>query len=929
MLVNKDVTNPTPHNLVKAMEWKPEIEPENELFSNLVPDEAFIAASNYTEKTDSLWREISEEISAKNIELEKCKSSLEAAGINVGQEISRDHLPDDLIEAIAKESETKHLLEGIKTKMENLQSKDQTFDQSIKQALDLVQKDEADTLKCPESSRSQLNDPGWTAITKRISEIEKAFQDSKDSFHFITIFSHQIAHIFENHSQQPTVMFISAAKVSIQNLEVLAQGMDHVKSQLPTLKTLEGEEKEAVELVTKLVSKIEEMESQRKDLGKFFLSYNCNILRSLGTKLRTNLDNDDITGHLAGEPDHTHGDIYSRELKKHDDMCAYIRQNLAAQENILSVLDDARLNFAHVYKRQREENQRYDDKINQLILASQSSNEIMTKMENGEKFLENLEKELAKISGVLEAAKSMRDNIRSKILVPARPKVPKPKPKPKGINDDLMAELKELGMDDDPEFLEFLSQGGDLGTIMPPKSIPKLPGIPQSAVRHAMNQDQQMYYPPQQPQTSQYRQQGPPHNFSQPSIPHSTAPPYSPNTGLPNGGAGPIPPSSGPGTPGGPRLSAVEQFHKNMERMKSSNKQQPQTRLQPSGGATTQNVPNHGIPFQGVPSQGPPQVPNIPTEGLHGSVPSVSTQGAIPSVQPMSSKPQITSVPPPQDDTLARERAELEKERKRLADEQQKQVAMMQSMKAMEQQRLKQEQQFQQQQKEMMEKLQMEKANNQRQQQLLEQQRIQQQQQHQFQQHQLQQQLQQQQQQLQQQQYQQKMLLEQQKKAQQAQQDAMKSQQMNHARSLAPQQRPPNSLTPSRPPVTLSPINQPLNGPNQSTQPVRPESNPRSPVPGGIRASSPAVISQYQNPNLSYPSANQMQPRPTQSSTHTLFNGIPQSNMNSTTDDWLMKYRKPAVTNTTPSTQKNLRYPSQPNSVIPSGGVFEMFRACI
>merc|ERR1712113_1135288 len=30
------------------------------------------------------------------------------------------------------------------------------------------------------------------------------------------------------------------------------------------------------------------------------------------------------------------------------------------------------------------------------------------------------------------------------------------------------------------------------------------------------------------------------------------------------------------------------------------------------------------------------------------------------------------------------------------------------------------------------------------------------------------------------------------------------------------------------------------------------------------------------------------------------------------------KYRKPAVTNTTSSTQKNLRYPSQPNSVIPS-----------
>ena len=598
-------------------------------------------------------------------------------------------------------------------------------------------------------------------------------------------------------------------------------------------------------------------------------------------------------------------------------MCAYIRQNLAAQENILSVLDDARLNFAHVYKRQREENQRYDDKINQLVLASKSSNEIMTKMENGEKFLENLEKELAKISGVLEAAKSMRDNIRSKILIPARPKVPKPKPKPKGINDDLMAELKELGMDDDPEFLEFLSQGGDMGTVMPPKSLPKLPGIPQSAVRHAMNPDQQMYYPPQQPQTSQYRPRVPPPQ--NPSVPHSNAPANPPNVRPPNGIAAPMNPSGAPGIQTGPRLSAVEQFHKNMERMKSSNKQQPQTRMQPPGGNAPQAVPNHGNPFQGFPNQGPPQVRNIPTEGLHGTVPAVSTQDAISTGQPLSPKPPNMNVIPPQDDTLARERAELEKERKRLAEEQQKQAAMMQSMKEMEQQRFRQEQQFQQQQKEMMEKLQMEKMNNQRQQQLLEQQRIQQQQQHQLQQQQLQQQI-------QQQQYQQKMLMEQQKKAQQAQQDAMKSQQMNHARSLAPQQRPPNSLTPSRPPATLSPMNQTLNGPNQAAQPVRPESNPRSPIPGVIRASSPAVISQYQNPNLSYASTSQMQPRPTQNSTHTLFNGISQGNVNSPTDDWLMKYRKPAVTNTTPSTQKNLRYPSQPNSVIPSGGFSKCFQ---
>ena len=39
----------------------------------------------------------------------------------------------------------------------------------------------------------------------------------------------------------------------------------------------------------------------------------------------------------------------------------------------MSVLNEARLNNAHFYKRQREENQLYDDKINQLVLAAESS----------------------------------------------------------------------------------------------------------------------------------------------------------------------------------------------------------------------------------------------------------------------------------------------------------------------------------------------------------------------------------------------------------------------------------------------------------------------------------------------------------------------------------------------------------------------------
>ena len=78
-------------------------------------------------------------------------------------------------------------------------------------------------------------------------------------------------------------MIVSAAKVSIQNLETLCQGMDHVRSQLPERKVLNEEETEAVNLVTKLVSKIAEMVNQRSNLAD---------------QLRAALASDDITGRI-------------------------------------------------------------------------------------------------------------------------------------------------------------------------------------------------------------------------------------------------------------------------------------------------------------------------------------------------------------------------------------------------------------------------------------------------------------------------------------------------------------------------------------------------------------------------------------------------------------------------------------------------------
>ena len=102
MLIKENL--PPPETLsrpmVKPASWDPIF--EEELFADVVPDEAFISSSNYSEKTDGLWRDLTTEIDEKNSELEKCRDALKVAGIDMSLETDRSILPESLVEAVAK-----------------------------------------------------------------------------------------------------------------------------------------------------------------------------------------------------------------------------------------------------------------------------------------------------------------------------------------------------------------------------------------------------------------------------------------------------------------------------------------------------------------------------------------------------------------------------------------------------------------------------------------------------------------------------------------------------------------------------------------------------------------------------------------------------------------------------------------------------------
>ena len=379
----------------------------------------------------------------------------------------------------------------------------------------------------------------------------------------------------------------------------------------------------------------------------------------------------------------SHEAIYEKELSKHDATCGYLRKNLAAQEQILAVLDEARLNNAHFYKRQREENQLYDDKINQLVVAAESSVSILDKLTRGCQFLTSLGAELTKISGVLQSALGSRNKMRAKMAPPPpRPSQPKPK-KNSGLTDEMMKELEELGMADDPEFIQFLlSSGEGMKDVMPTK----LPGVPNPKI--GVNRPQAPY-----------------------QTPRSVAPVISPQFRPPTQVRPSQPPQSG--MQYRPRVSIPQQMP-------------PQFQNTPA-------LPQ-GAQFQ-QPSS-PKQVPTSPPVSPRmGPIPPQTSSGILPPTVGNSSPqmaPHIPSASIPQPNPLEaefkRQQAMLEQERLKLKSEQD---SILNQRAQAEQARLAQQQQLQMEQSRMMQQLAEERVKLEQQQKQFEQEKIKQQQQYQ------------------------------------------------------------------------------------------------------------------------------------------------------------------------------------------------------
>ena len=219
MLIKENL--PPPETLsrpmVKPASWDPIF--EEELFADVVPDEAFISSSNYSEKTDGLWRDLTTEIDEKNSELEKCRDALKVAGIDMSLETDRSILPESLVEAVAKNDQIKTILAELELRRNKIQEIECELQKDLDATNSLLKSDGDLIAKIPEKEQKQFkSDPGWAALSKRVDEIEKAFDKSK----------------------KPSRTFFEAASVTVKNLEIIGKGLDHVNEYLPEIDVNEG-----------------------------------------------------------------------------------------------------------------------------------------------------------------------------------------------------------------------------------------------------------------------------------------------------------------------------------------------------------------------------------------------------------------------------------------------------------------------------------------------------------------------------------------------------------------------------------------------------------------------------------------------------------------------------------------------------------------
>ncbi|CAL1535665.1 unnamed protein product [Lymnaea stagnalis] len=407
-----------------------------DIFQKLVPMEAHEASSVYSEEKAKLSRTVVGEIEQKNMELEQFMSSLQ---LDVEQFMPKpDIIPENLMEKCAAMSVRTNAIKELTDSMGAVSGLATEVELSLTETQQMIDEDNEKT----EQFEKQYGKKNPSSVLPRLQEELAGFRKQHEEGSQLNNTLHRAMNTHTN------------------NLKILVKPPSEVQSHLPPSQpALSPEEEVTVTEVRRLLQKVSEMKEQRKTLLEQF---------------REKIHKDDITNVLVTQEVSDKDAVFKEQLKKHDQIVGYIKQNLIAQDNILRHLTDANAKFALIRQAFTESIARREKTVHDLILSYEKYEELLAKSQKGVDYYKNL---LENVTRTLERCQSeckVRQEERDMLVTKLAPKAPAPSrplaPKP-GSADMPSPVIPDMGLGANPTFLPSDHDLASLPTASPP-SIP-------------------------------------------------------------------------------------------------------------------------------------------------------------------------------------------------------------------------------------------------------------------------------------------------------------------------------------------------------------------------------------------------------------------------------------------------------------------------
>jgi tyrosine-protein phosphatase non-receptor type 23 len=358
---------------------------EKDILGNLVPLEAYVTTSVYTEKKDKLLRDIGIKIEDKNEDLESFLSALNlpatstsSSGVSLRPKISP--LPDELIDICAVLSLKDKFLETIEESIYSLDKKRESVQNMMKKIQKMI-----DDEKEAEQNHQMVN--GKPAESTLISNIEKDLQDKRDKLFKAASSDHGIKTSFQK--CLPDLQEILRHHKSARDLNALLPEPGNIPMDEDNIRRLE-----------EILNKTNEMKRQRAQLEN---------------ELKEAVRKDDVLSKVLMNTDDESKveSLFTEELKKFDKTIELINMNLNAQENIKAALIKANADYAptrkaiiEVEKKRRERTREMIDSYETVLRLESSARTASAFYDKLSESLTSLESNVKSVTQLLSDEKA-------------------------------------------------------------------------------------------------------------------------------------------------------------------------------------------------------------------------------------------------------------------------------------------------------------------------------------------------------------------------------------------------------------------------------------------------------------------------------------------------------------------------------------------